>query len=137
MKINLKLLGEKNPNVARDYNHLGLAWCDLGDFEKGIEFFKKVLPILTNAFGRIHPDIAITLNNFGLAYSQLGDTEKAIECYRKAFMILMTFYEPVHPQIQRVLSNLLNLVAPPELLKKYEQNPNDPEIIENIHKFLK
>ncbi|MBM2834612.1 MAG: hypothetical protein HW406_1773, partial [Candidatus Brocadiaceae bacterium] len=51
LDIDLKLYGEKHPNVAREYHNLGSAWDTLGNAKKAIEYFNKALDIDLKVYG--------------------------------------------------------------------------------------
>ncbi|MGC1122969.1 MAG: tetratricopeptide repeat protein, partial [Candidatus Methanofastidiosia archaeon] len=68
LKIDLAIYGENHPDVARDYNNLGLAWYALGDSRKAIDYYEKALKIDVGIYGENHPDVARDYNNLGLAW---------------------------------------------------------------------
>jgi len=48
-------LGKQHPSVATNYNNLGLAWDEKGDYRQAIEFSSKALNIFENRLGKNHP----------------------------------------------------------------------------------
>ena len=106
LKIDLAVFGDKHPNVAREYNNLGLAWSNLGDDKKAIEYYSKALEIDMSVFGDKHPEVAIVYNNLGEAWSNLGDDKKAIEYYSKSLEILLEVYGEKHPHVSTIYNNL-------------------------------
>ena len=73
----LKTYGKNHPYVARDWNNLGVAYSELGKYEKAIEYFKLALVSDLNTFGENHPKIEMRRLNLGTAYQSLGQNEKA------------------------------------------------------------
>ncbi len=57
----------------------GLALCNMGEYEKAIRTFKKVLEIA--------PGSVATWNNLGTAYSRMGEQKLAVKCLKKALEI--------------------------------------------------
>ena len=53
--IDLKVFGDQHPNVAIDYNNLGLAYSALSDANKAIEYLEKSLEVLITIYGKDHP----------------------------------------------------------------------------------
>ena len=66
------------------YTNLGVAYRDLGDFKKAIEYFEKSLQIKKEINDLLGESACYT--NLGNAYS-LGDLRKAIEYYEKSLQI--------------------------------------------------
>lgn len=60
---------------------LGLAYADLGDARRAIEFFEQWLSISREIGDRLNEGKA--LNNLGLEYADLGETGRAIEFYEQ------------------------------------------------------
>jgi tetratricopeptide (TPR) repeat protein len=65
--------------------NLGLAYSDLGQVEKAIEYYEQALVISRGIGDRCGE--GNHLGNLGLAYSDLGQVEKAIEYYEQALVI--------------------------------------------------
>ena len=65
--------------------NLGLAYRDLGETRKAIEYYKQALKIAKEIGDRQNE--GIWLGNLGSAYSDLGETRKAIEYYEQALKI--------------------------------------------------
>jgi tetratricopeptide (TPR) repeat protein len=65
---------------------LGLAYADLGETRRAIQFHEQALPILRE-IGDCRGEGAV-LGNLGLAYADLGETSRAIQFYEQALPIL-------------------------------------------------
>ena len=61
------------------YNNRGLAYQDLGDFERAIADYGEAL--------RLDPGYALAYNNSGLSYANLGDFDSAIADYGEALRL--------------------------------------------------
>ena len=108
---------ERALNAAREHhdeagealllNNLGVAWHDLGEHKKEIEYYTKALKIARKVYGEQHPSVAIDYNNLGSAWHVLGEHKKAIEYYEKALTIRLKLYpDGVHPDITTSYRNL-------------------------------
>jgi tetratricopeptide (TPR) repeat protein len=64
--------------------NLGLAYADLGDARKAIEFYEQIL-VIHREIGDRRGEGA-DLGNMGLAYAALGNAHKAIESHEKALV---------------------------------------------------
>ncbi|PZV14547.1 MAG: hypothetical protein DCF20_12950 [Pseudanabaena sp.] len=73
-----KQIGDRN-GEARSLNNLGLAYNNLGQYQKAIDFYQQSLAIRKqigdrNGEGR-------SINNLGYAYFHLGQYQKAIDFF--------------------------------------------------------
>jgi tetratricopeptide (TPR) repeat protein len=73
-------------------NSLGLAYTELGNARKAIEFHKQSLDIAREIGDRGGEGAA--LNNLGMAHGDLGHTRKAIEFYEQALVIAREIPDP-------------------------------------------
>ena len=65
-----------NPENAKTYNNRGLAYGNLGQYERAIQDFDEAI--------RLDPQDAIAYNNRGVAYQNLGKQELADRDFAKA-----------------------------------------------------
>lgn len=56
LESDLKIFGDHHPNVARDWNNLGLAWDKKGKYDKAIDYYMKALAVIEKVLGKKHPD---------------------------------------------------------------------------------
>ncbi|HQE92986.1 MAG TPA: tetratricopeptide repeat protein [Anaerolineae bacterium] len=68
-----------------DLNNLGLAYADLGDLHRAIEYHEQAL-VIAREIGDRRGEGA-DLGNLGLAYADLGDLHRAIEFYEQRLVI--------------------------------------------------
>jgi tetratricopeptide (TPR) repeat protein len=78
-------LGDKNAEGIH-LGNLGVAYADLGDARKAIEFYEQALAVMQE-IGNKRAEGSI-LGNLGLAYFYLGDARKAIEFYQQALAVM-------------------------------------------------
>jgi tetratricopeptide (TPR) repeat protein len=78
-------LGDKG-DEGNDLGNLGLAYADLGDARKAIEFHEQQLVIVREIGDRRGE--GNDLGNLGLAYADLGDARKAIEFHEQQLVIV-------------------------------------------------
>ena len=70
---------------AKALGNLGVAYYSLSQYQLGIEYYQKALPIYQEVGDRRGE--AIALLNLGNAYGRLSGYQKGIEYYRKALPI--------------------------------------------------
>jgi tetratricopeptide (TPR) repeat protein len=85
-----KIIAEKPvlTRLAKAYNGCGIAYAELGDYEKAIENFEEAITLSRYLidFG------AKTYHNLGHVYELMGDKEKAEENIEKAKVIEAELY---------------------------------------------
>ena len=133
---------ELKPELADNYNSLGLAYCRLNRFEEGIAEYRKGLRLKEEkpstakskptATMRTNLANALTITGNNLSESA-ADREKAMERYQEAISEYEKALEiePEHPAIHRNLGILLarlgrNEEAIAHLRKVLQLVPNEP-----------
>jgi len=106
LKTNLKIFGEEHPEVARNWNNLGLAWNAKGEYDKAIEYYEKALKSDLKTFGEDHPNVATRWNNLGGAWMEKGEYDKAIEYYERALKTNLKTFGEDHPNVAISWNNL-------------------------------
>ncbi|MFT4538568.1 MAG: serine/threonine protein kinase [Planctomycetota bacterium] len=75
-----------NPKVSGEIaNMLGLAFLDIGHFEKACELVSQALDLRQSVFDDNHPDVLKSLNDLGIAQIGVREFKKAEENLRMAF----------------------------------------------------
>ena len=54
LAIDEKILGREHPDVAFEFNNLGMANRALGEFQNAMFYFEQALVILKNVYGKQH-----------------------------------------------------------------------------------
>jgi len=106
-----------NPDL---YNYLGIAYSQVGNFQKAIEVYQKGLEVLGT-------DKKVLYYNQGNAYYKVQNYEKAAECYSMTIVADPSFADPYLNRANSYLkTNRLD-----ECIKDYETyidlKPNDPQ----------
>ena len=70
---------ELNPDYAKAYNNLGVAYKNQGNTTKAIQLYEKAI--------ELNPDYADAYYNLGVAYKDQGNLIKAIQNYEKAIAL--------------------------------------------------
>lgn len=65
-------------------NNAGLMSIQLGETERGLDYYQKAIQILEVALPESHPTLGIIYNNIGSIYSELQEFELAIEYATKS-----------------------------------------------------
>jgi tetratricopeptide (TPR) repeat protein len=71
---------------AEFLNDIGLAYSNLGENDKALEYYQQALPL--HKAVRDTDGEATTLSRIGLVYSNLGENDKALEHYQQALPLL-------------------------------------------------
>ena len=92
-----------------------IEWqCDFGnyvmtflaDYNRVLEFYEDVLPIVIKIYGEQSQDTATLYNNIGAAYSNRGEHDKALEYCFKALTIEEKVLGTEHPDIAMSYSSI-------------------------------
>jgi tetratricopeptide (TPR) repeat protein len=67
------------------YNNRGIAYSDMGQYDRAIEDFNKVIAM--------NPDYPLVYNNRGIAFSRRGLYDNAIEDFSRAIALKPDFYD--------------------------------------------
>ena len=110
LEIDCKLLGAEHPNVARDWNHLGLARRDRFDLPPARKAFETALAIAEALHGPEHPLVARYVNNLGTVVLDMGDAVGALAAFQRAFRIDTAAFGDDHVSVAVRASNLGNVL---------------------------
>lgn len=78
----------------------------LGEYDKAIEYYEKVLKIQLATLGETHPSTATSYNNIGMIWHSKGAYDKAIEYYEKDLKITSYTLGEKHPSTSTSYNNL-------------------------------
>ena len=106
LSIHEMLLPTNHPNLAKDYQKVGMAWGKLGYHNIELEFLQKALTIQKNTAMPHHLDQASVYNNIGSAWGELGDQYKKLVFYQKALAIWKKVLPPDHPILATSYNNV-------------------------------
>jgi len=94
------------PDNSLYLNAVGFLSNTLGQYDKAIEYFEKVLTSDLKTFGEDHPNVTTDWNNIGTTWHNLGQYDKAIEYYEKALTSDLKNYDEDHPNVAIDWNNL-------------------------------
>jgi len=75
-----------NPNHVDAHNNLGIVFKELGELQKAVDCYQKVIQIQPDRVEDVHVGL-------GLVFKELGEHQKAISCYEKAIQINPNYAE--------------------------------------------
>jgi tetratricopeptide (TPR) repeat protein len=85
--------------------NLAAAWTQLGEYERAIESYERILAACRERRGSDPHNLAIQLSNFGVVLRGVGDAARANECFEEAFQIVNDLGETT-PDLVRLMINL-------------------------------
>jgi len=83
--VDLSKIFHDRKSTAESYNHLGIAYNNLGDSQKSIDHFLKALQIMEKIKDK--EGIAISYRNLGQANFYLDNYDKALEYFQKSLKL--------------------------------------------------
>lgn len=83
----LKYYKEQSPEIALDYNNIGLDYDELKEYANAIEYYKKAMKIDEKTLEENSTERSTTYYNFASSNDALGNYDKALEYYLKALNI--------------------------------------------------
>ena len=110
LAVDREVLGSGHPNVARDWNHLGLARRDRFDLPSAREAFETAMAIAEDVHGGEHPYVARYVNNLGTVLLDMGDAVGALAAFQRAFRIDTAAFGHDHVNVAIRASNLGNVL---------------------------
>ena len=96
----------KSPGKAIPCNNLGLAYKEIGDFDKALYFSRKALALREAKFGADHPEVADSLSNVGLVYQGLGEYDRALAYHFKALSIARAVFGRQSRELFEIYNNI-------------------------------
>ena len=89
----LKPLTKYN-NLYKAYNHLGVIYKELQEYDKAIRYYQVALDYL-NKVGDENTNTESTLNNMGIVFQKTNMHEEAIELFQEALIDHMREFKPI------------------------------------------
>jgi tetratricopeptide (TPR) repeat protein len=106
LSMDLRRVGPKHPDIARDLEALGLTKFYAGKMQAARAPFERALELRKSLQGLSHPKVAENLSTLGsLAYMQ-GDLISAERFYRETIKQDEAVLGPNHPDLAGTLNNL-------------------------------
>ncbi|MBS4170817.1 tetratricopeptide repeat protein [Neochlamydia sp. AcF95] len=105
LKLDRKLFGKNNPQVAIDYTLLGMIYEEI-ELDKAVKYIKKAIKIDYKFYGKAHPMVASRYNSLGQIYQKKMNLEEAVNNTKKAIKIDLKFYDETHPIVKSLYNNL-------------------------------
>ena len=93
-------------DVAAEWNQMGKAWADKGNYTKSIEYYEQALKVTSLAFGDAHPKVVEALNQLGRVWADKGDIGIAGDYFQNALTMSKHVLGTQHPQTIQIANNL-------------------------------
>ena len=106
IQLELSLNTDASSVLSNTLNNVGLAYDDLNNYEKALEYKLKALEMDEKLFSSDHPDLASSLSSVGSSYEDLNQHEKALEFKLKALEMRQRLYATDHSDIATSLNNI-------------------------------
>jgi tetratricopeptide (TPR) repeat protein len=106
MSANVKRLAKVHPSTVTSYYTINLAYDNIGNYEKALDYHFKAKEIFEKVLGKDHPDTATSYNNIGNVYKKQGNYEKALEYCFKALEIRENKLGKNHPLTKATYENI-------------------------------
>jgi tetratricopeptide (TPR) repeat protein len=107
LKMDEKIHGADQPEVAVDANSMAQILQAKGDLEGALTYSQRALRIDQTIYGPDRPEfVAIDANNIGTILKAKGDLDKALSYAQRALTINEKVYGPDHPQVAIDANNI-------------------------------
>jgi tetratricopeptide (TPR) repeat protein len=106
LDIELKIFGNKHPNVGNSYGYIGSIYQKKGDFKQAILFKQKGLEIQKKSLGIDHSYVAISNSNIGSVWLEMEDYNRAIKSFQKCLEVQLKNLGTEHPNTSISYSNI-------------------------------
>ncbi len=101
----IQLVGANHPDVAIDYNDIGVISYRLGKYSEAITAYTQAFQIIENDDQNIELRAKL-LNNIGVIYAKEGDYLKALDYYKHSLKIKKQYFGNQHRSIGTNLRNI-------------------------------
>lgn len=110
MAVDIRLKGDRHPDIASDLEGLGMVYWADGDFGQAETAFAACLDLHRGIFTADNPASVPVLNGLGVVRQALGLHREAEQALTDCLRILETSHGPDHPSTASCLSNLALLL---------------------------
>lgn len=90
------------PNLAMSFNHIALAYDEVGECTRALSYYEKALAIKQQSLSPNNPDLENLYDNISSVYEEMGEYAKAVSYKEKILEIKQQVFPPDH----------LNLIGP-------------------------
>jgi tetratricopeptide (TPR) repeat protein/GTPase SAR1 family protein len=97
---------ENDSGISLLKNHLGIAFKNLGEYEKARDLLEAALQSDFETFGEKHATVASRQSNLAMVYKDLGEYEKARDLLEAALQSNFETFGEKHPTVATRQSNL-------------------------------
>ncbi|NOQ26717.1 MAG: tetratricopeptide repeat protein [Bacteroidales bacterium] len=104
LHINLQTLGKDHPYLEPNYGCLGYIYFRMGDYDKALEYFQKVL--LINMNGGSNQYLRKTYHYISSIHGKKGDYDKALEYSQKELKIGILVFGDDNPWLVQTYINI-------------------------------
>ena len=111
MAIDLKALGQINPQVAVVLNNMANLYIDEGKLADAERLLRGAVAIDEKAYGLDHPITAQNLNNLAEVFEDEGKPADAEPLYQRSLATAEKTLGPNHPEVAGVLNGLASAYA--------------------------
>lgn len=101
LEIRIKKLPADHEDISWNYNGLGIAYEEKGDYEFALEAYEKAI-----VHGENQPRFANCLNNIAVVYQRLKMYDKALEYHKRAYLNWSENLPADYPNIAASLHNM-------------------------------
>lgn len=91
LEMELDILDEEHPYIAKTYNSIGMAYDGLVEYESALEWFKKGAAMHEATLGSSHLDTAVSYSNIASVYFKLYNLSESRIWIKKAMDILDSY----------------------------------------------
>jgi tetratricopeptide (TPR) repeat protein len=105
-RINEKNLGSQHPELAENFNALGLVFKIRGKMAEAEEYVRKAIAIIRAVYGDEHQKLALFINNLADVLSITAKYDEAKQLYAQAMAINTKCLGADHPEVSENLNSL-------------------------------
>lgn len=102
-------LRPNHPDTLAIVHRLGIAFNDLGEYEKALEYFQRALEGREKALGKDHRQTLAAVNNVGNVYYGRGEYEKTLKYYQRVLEGQEKVLGNHHPDTLSIVENIGNV----------------------------